>query len=166
MSVDLEKKVKEQIQKAESLVKKLNTSIDTFENHNKRIITDCLRTKLINDIEKLSNKILKKAAEEEERIKGYSISTPKEVVWIRAVRPETSDKTIFNIEPYIADKESAANIASKLKNNPNYRCTSIPEFNLKLDSLKTDISKGIMNNILQMTAEEMLWKAMGASYAT
>ena len=165
MSLDLEKKVKEQIQKAESLVKRLNTSIDTFENHNKRIITDCLRTKLINDIEKLSNKILKKTAEEEEKIKGYSISTPKEVVWIRAVRSETFDKTIFHIEPYTTIKD-AANIASKLENNPNYRCTSIPEFNFKLDSLKTDISKGIMNNILQITAEETLWKAMGASYAT
>jgi multidrug efflux pump subunit AcrB len=161
MISDLKKQVEEQIQKAESLAEKLNTSIDTYENHNKQTITACLKTKLINDIETLSNKILEKAIEEEQSIKQYFIfSEPNEVVWIRAIRSKNYLKPNINIEPYTVLKDAAAEISSKLMYNPNYRCLSKPEFNHKIDSLKIDISSGRMNNILHYTAEEALWKAM------
>jgi len=164
MGLDLRIKVEEKLKEAEIQTKKINTAIDLFEETFKQITTRCLRSKLIQEINSITNKILKEASAKEIEFKTYPTLYADKVVGVQAIRIENRGLISFDISVIEMKKDSFDHVAKEMRQeHPMMKTMSLKEFELKSNNLRSAISNGRMNNVLQMTPEEMLWKAMGAS---
>ncbi len=150
------------LQEAQSLAAHLNTSIDTFENHCRQIVNENLRTKMLQDLNEITSKLLEQVDSAVREIESYPPLYRGKVVWIQAML--SHDGHNFDFSPVHMAGASASDVTSKMeKEFQNVRYASTEKFIRRVDSLKSLISNGRIDNFLELKAKEVLWEAMGHS---
>jgi len=166
MGLDLRIKVEEKLKEAEIQTKKINTAIDLFEETFKQITTRCLRSKLIQEINSITNKILKEASTKEIEFKTYTILYADKVVGVQAIRTENRGLISFDISVIEMKKDSFDHVARKMRQEyPMMRIMSLEEFELKSNNLRSAISNGRMDHILHASGGQALWEVITANKA-
>jgi len=157
-SEELNKKAEAKLQEAKTVLERIILSTDLLDSHCTSILNDCLRTKLIEDIDDVAGRILKEVDEKERDIREYPISHANGKVWIRAVITEDKDKTQYIFSVVIMDQKNADYIIAKMKQRfPDTQYTSAKEFRKRMDELKQNVSKRKFDILFGIEVNEILW---------
>jgi len=159
MSLDLRRKVEEKLQEAEIQSQKIETAIDLFEETCKRTINDCLRSKLIQEINTITNRIFEQASAKETEFREYPTLYEDKVVGVQAIRNENHGLIYFDFSPVEMKRESFDYVAVKMeKKHPSMKIISLENFSSKIDKLRNLIFTSEDEQFLRSTGDEALWR--------
>lgn len=158
---ELKREAEAKLKEAEALAEKLSASIDAFDDHCRRIVNDCLRARLILEIEEIASKILDRTYAKERELSAYPTLYRGKEVWIQAMSMKDHGKTYYDFSATEMTKENATAVAAKMEQeHPGVRYLSQEEFENKVNTLKSFVSNGKIDQVLGLRAEEVLWEAM------
>jgi hypothetical protein len=158
---ELKREAEAKLKEAEAWAEKLSASIDAFDDHCRRRINDCLRARLILEIEGIASKILDRTYAKERELGAFPTLYRGKEVWIQAMSTKIYGKAHYDFSAVKMDKTSAAAVAAKMKReHPGVRYASLGEFENKVNTLKSFVSNGKIDQVLGLRAEEVLWEAM------
>lgn len=169
---DLERRAKNLLRGVEALAKTINPKMDAFDECFKRLVNESLRLKLIEEIDKIVESVLKKVAEKERKLKEFPILYADEEVWVAAIRVKRGEETLFDFYAAEMERKYSHIIAKKMERKTerdkrsSVRYTPPKEFMNRVEKLKFLIRKGRLETVLgeralKMKAEELLWEIMG-----
>jgi hypothetical protein len=158
----LKREAEASLQEAQGLAAKLNTSIDTFEEHCRRIINESLRIKLVQEINEVTSAVIKRVHDEVRKLELYPAANRGKVVWIQGMHVKSYIGNDFDFSPFRWKSQSASKVAEKMEaEHSDVRYASTEAFERRINSLKSLILAGGIDDVLGLNAKEVLWEVMG-----
>ena len=162
----LKKATEEVAGKAVILEKEFRNLAKTFNEDCKRAINEKLREMLLQEIDETVKKLIEEAERREGELlreERLHVLIPPKVVVIRAIYVRTEDgRKHFSFDTYELDKENVVAFVKELEKD-NVRYTMFEEFRRRIESLKSSISSGKLDEFLRLRAEEIVWEITGHS---
>ena len=162
---ELERKAEATLQESRALAQKLDQDIELFASRRKDTVNQCLRAKIVQEIDHVRSKVLKRIEEDQVEIRTYPLLHSNKEVWIQAFFEKTVDRIRFDCDTVMMDKRYATVVASKMElKNPNVKYVTTEDFSKKIENLELMISQGKIDEVLGLKTGEVLWNCIsGAS---
>ena len=156
--------------KAVILEEEFRNLAETFNEDCKRAINEKLREMLIQEIDETVKELIEEAERREKEFRmdeefykklEYSDLIHPKVMAISAIYVRTEDgRKHFSFDTCELDKEGVVAFVKKLEKD-NIRYATLEEFRRRLESVKSSISSGKLDEFLRLRAEEIVWEIMG-----
>jgi hypothetical protein len=147
--------MKDKYQEAKALAQRVDQSINLLDNHVNRTVNECLRSKLIQEINQKSRHILETAFQKHIQLSLDLLEKGEEII-IKAIRVKSKDETA-----YLFDAVSKSDLEQHRNVDRNIlRSLTVQEFRNKAKQLTNSILNGERAVLLGLSADEMLWDMM------
>ncbi len=147
--------MKDKYQEAKALAQRVDQSISLLDNHVNRTVNECLRSKLIQEINQKSCHILETAFQKHIQLSLDLLEKGEEII-IKAIRVKSKDETAYLFDAVSkSDLEQHRNVDRSI-----LRSLTVQEFRNKAKQLTNSILNGEKDILLGLDADEMLWDTM------
>ena len=151
----LQQEMKDKYQEAKALAQRVDQSISLLDNHVNRTVNECLRSKLIQEINQKSHHILETAFQKHIQLSLDLLEKGEEII-IKAIRVKSKDKTAYLFDAVSkSDLEQHRNVDRSI-----LRSLTVQEFRNQTKRLTNSILNGEKDILLGLDSDEMLWDTM------